>query len=67
MTNEELIAAISVLKEKLAKAEKERDEAVNSLRSTFGNCQYCKHNDFLTHRCKSTPNPGKCWEWRGIE
>ncbi len=49
------------------KIKTERDAAVNSLRTTFGNCQFCKHNDFLTHRCKSTPKPGKCWEWKGIQ
>ena len=54
--------------EAIEKIVRERDAAVDSLRKSFGNCFYCKYNDPVTHRCKSTPEQaGKCWEWKGVE
>lgn len=67
----ELIAEISLLKEKIARLEKERDEAVRNLRGALhGSCIYCRHN--VKGRCKASPTLdemqyGACWEWRGVQ
>ena len=65
MTNE-LLAEISLLKEKIARLEKERDAAVEDLKlSTLRGisvCRLCKNIklcDDVNFSCK--------WEWRGVQ
>ena len=73
--SEELLAEISLLKEKLAKAEKERDAAIADLREyCYPVCDYCKYNDdehLNNGYCKACSVQGKTtrfgWEWRGIQ
>ena len=61
---EELLAEISVLKEKLAKAEKERDAAIEDLEFIRA-CYHCNHYWKYRNDCSLLEVCN--WEWRGIQ
>ena len=67
---EEVLQADSQVKSRLAKAEKERDAAVESI---HGQCEECVWNQTMTGKCigcvhdETAFMPGiDNWEWRGV-
>ena len=71
MTNE-LLAEISLLKEKNTRLEKERDAAVADLKE-YCDCDVCKNNNDeclnngLCKECSVGKSTRLYWEWRGLQ
>lgn len=60
------LSCIQQLETKCHRLERERDAAVDDIRSLARCCKFCKHDAFLD--CKSTPKlDHSCFEWRGVK
>lgn len=66
MTNE-LLAEISLLKEKLAIAEKERDAAIEEIPRSCDNCKYDNCVVGIGSSCVGCDSNYSHWKWRGIQ
>lgn len=68
LINLETADFIEALAAELEAVKRERDAAVEMLRSNTHCCESCKHMPGYGYSCTSNPKAdGSCWEWRGVK